>query len=255
MRRYCIWHCCEFGLPLAIFIVLGWLAARAGSALYRIGVRGWTALVGSRASVLPHAAASGILEWERSLPVPLLLVKLIAFVLVLATLYVVARVIAQRKQRSAGSKQAQPAQPAPHFPIIIDTALRAPAEASPPSSPSASAQFYLADDGLCVPPRIHAYHFRHTDLVRGPADPHDFYDDFFVEMEDPADHHRYTEQFTIATPAGITRLMRAEGVAHLFPDGFIVVSNFNLGEILTAIVSRYADFRGVEPVTREHSTR
>src|SRR5262249_25686397 len=97
----------------------------------------------------------------------------------------------------------------------------------------------------------HSYHFAHTDLVRGPADPRDFYDEFFLEMEDAADGHRFSEQFTVATPAGLARLMREEGVAHLFPENLLLISNFNLGEILTAVLSRYADFRP-EAFAREH---
>ncbi len=188
---------------------------------------------------------------------PLTLVKLIAFALLVALLYLIARLVAGRKQR-VPPQTATPLQPA--LPVVT-TALRSSVLELPPvSAPAVSvapisvAPVSVANDALCIPPRIHNYHFAHTDLVRGPADPRDFYDDFFVEMEDHADGQRFTEQFTVATPAGLARLMREEGVAHLFPENLLLVSNFNLGEVLTAVVSRYADFRP-EAIAREHLTR
>ena len=170
----------------------------------------------------------------------LLVLKLVAFAVVVALLLLMARLVARRKQRASATL------PQPALPIVA-TAL-AP-EPLPPADELRNV--FVDNDAICIPPRIHSYHFAHTDLVRGPADPRDFYDDFFLEMEDP-DGRRFTEQFIVATPAGLARLMREEGVAHLFPENFLVISNFNLCEVLTAVLSRYADFRP-DSLAREHT--
>jgi len=249
MRRYCCipWLLCELAPPLLILGLAGWGLWHGVAAAHRGWLKHWTAHAPASSVVAPHSTAGGVILWfGRVMPLPLTLLKLIAFVLLLALLYLIARLVAQRKQRAARvvSLAPQPALP------IVATALHA----SPPDAPQLSlGQVSVGNDALCVPPRIHNYHFAHTDLVRGPDDPRDFYDDFFLEMEDARDGHRFTEQFTVATPAGMARLMRAEGVAHLFPENFLVISNFNLGEILTAVLSRYADFRP-ESVVREHTT-
>jgi hypothetical protein len=242
MRRWCCipWLVWELACPLAILSTVGWLA--------------WRALAAAHHAWLRFAAppVRVILVFGRPTPVPLLVVKLITFVLLLAMLYLIARLVAQRKQRAA--KAAAVSAPAL---TIVSTALRAPATKAALQTRDIPTielpQIIVGDDALCIPPRIHNYHFAHTDLVRGPADPRDFYDEFFLEMEDPADGHLFTERFTVATPAGLARLMREEGVAHLFPESFLIISNFNLGEILTAVLSRYADFSPANPVAPQHT--
>jgi hypothetical protein len=251
MRRYCCipWLVFELGCPLAILAALGWLAWRTLLAAHEAWLR-FTAV---------HTrSGGGVILWlERAMPVPLTLVKLIAFALLVVLLYLIARLVARRKQR-VPAQSATPPQPA--LPVVT-TALRSSAFELPPVSaaavsvaPISVAPISVANDALCIPPRIHNYHFAHTELVRGPADPRDFHDDFFVEMEEPAGGPRFTEQFTVATPSGLARLMREEGVAHLFPENLLLISNFNLCEMLTAVVSRYADFRP-EAIARQHLTR
>jgi uncharacterized integral membrane protein len=209
-----------------------------------------TALLVVRAFIFAFRLTRGVILGlhARSFTVPLAYVQLLVVIALLVALYAGARLLERRmKQRKSAHKK--PGLRDPSRPLLsggdvklISTALEV-KQQDPPARIQQFPQFSIAGDSLCEPPRIHSYQFRHTDLVRGPADPHDFYDDFFVEMEDAGDGHRYTQQFTVATPAGLERMMREERVGHLFPEDLLVVSSFNLGEVLTAIAARYADWQ------------
>ena len=104
----------------------------------------------------------------------------------------------------------------------------------------------VSEVDLAYRPRILNYYFRKTDLVAGPADPTEFIDDFFVEWENPADGNQWTQEITVATPAGLSREMREQHSDFLFTDNFLVVDRFNLGKILAALVAQYAADRLAE---------
>jgi len=188
-------------------------------------------------------------------------VKLIAVIALLGALYVLARLVTgmlarRNRKRQQGAPRLQSLRSSPPLLTgsdfkLISTALEEP---EAPRLPPLAA-FSIAGDSLCVPPRILNYHFRHTDALRGPADPRAFCDEFFVEMEDGRSGRRYTQQFTVATAEGLARLMREDHLAHLFAEDVLLVSTFNLGEILTAIAARYADWRGATSSARETLTR
>ena len=95
-------------------------------------------------------------------------------------------------------------------------------------------------------PRVLNYYFRKTDLVAGPADPASFIDDLFVEWENPADGNQWTQEITVATPAGLSREMREQHSDSLFADNFLIVERFDLGKILAALVEQYAADRLAE---------
>jgi hypothetical protein len=90
-------------------------------------------------------------------------------------------------------------------------------------------------------PNILNYYFRHTDLVEGPRDPEDFYDEFFVELENPEHEHRWTTSFHVATPKGLERVMREDGSEFVYGEGTIIVPRFDLATILRAVLERYAE--------------
>lgn len=90
-------------------------------------------------------------------------------------------------------------------------------------------------------PNILNYYFRHTDLVEGPPDPEDLYDEFFVELENLEHEHRWTTSFHVATPKGLERVMREDRSAFVYGEGTIIVPRFDLATILRAVLERYAE--------------
>ncbi|HXE90542.1 MAG TPA: hypothetical protein VNK82_06215 [Terriglobales bacterium] len=90
-------------------------------------------------------------------------------------------------------------------------------------------------------PNILNYYCRETDMVAGPSDPEDFYDEFFVEMENPEHEHRWTTSFHIATPKGLERVMQEDRSEFVYGDGAIIVQRFDLATILRAVLERYAE--------------
>lgn len=90
-------------------------------------------------------------------------------------------------------------------------------------------------------PHILNYYFRHTDLVEGPSDPEDLYDEFFVELENPEHEHRWTTSFHVATPKGLKRVMQEDRSDFLYGEGTIIVPRFDLAVILRAVLEHYAE--------------
>lgn len=138
-----------------------------------------------------------------------------------------------------------------------------PFAAPPPPEPTASPEPQVPKVGSEIPlprdaaqavsevdpeyrPRILNYYFRETDLETGPPNPDEFIDDFFVEWENPADGNQWTQEITVATPAGLSREMREQHTDSLFTDNFLIVARFNLGKIIAALVEQYAAARLAE---------
>jgi hypothetical protein len=81
------------------------------------------------------------------------------------------------------------------------------------------------------------YYFKKTDLVRGPADPRSFYDEFFLVAEDPASQHTWERKFIVATPAGLEELMNQEQFVTLYlEDDVVLVTEWDLTAILRTVL-------------------
>ena len=81
------------------------------------------------------------------------------------------------------------------------------------------------------------YYFGKTDLVRGPADPRNFYDEFFLVAQDPGSEHMWETRYVVTTPAGLQQLMNQEQYVSLYlDDPVIVVSEWNLSVILGTVI-------------------
>jgi hypothetical protein len=78
-------------------------------------------------------------------------------------------------------------------------------------------------DGHYNRPNILNYYFGKTDLVRGPADPSSFFDEFFVQAQDPDTRFEWTYDYTIATPSGMQKVLNEERFDSLFFEGRVVV--------------------------------
>ncbi|MGE5324267.1 MAG: hypothetical protein ACM3SW_15470 [Actinomycetota bacterium] len=81
------------------------------------------------------------------------------------------------------------------------------------------------------------YYFGKTDLVRGPADPRSFYDEFFLVAQDPGSEHMWETRYVVTTPSGLQQLMSQEQYVSLYlDDPVIVVAEWNLSVILRTVV-------------------
>jgi len=100
------------------------------------------------------------------------------------------------------------------------------------------------------------YYFAKTDLVSGPADPACFCDEFFLQMQDPESQHRWTTEFTIATPAGLRQVLDEGKFGSVyFETPVVIVSQWDLPLILHTVteeatkIYRYNNGGGENPAS------
>ena len=92
-------------------------------------------------------------------------------------------------------------------------------------------------DGRYNRPNILNYYFKTIDLAQGPADARSFCDDFFIELQNPADGNAWTLQYVVATPAGLQKELDTEASSSLyFDNGVIIVPKWELNGILQTVV-------------------
>jgi len=100
-------------------------------------------------------------------------------------------------------------------------------------------------DGRYNRPNILNYFFKTIDLVQGPADARSFCDDFFIEIQNPADGNTWTLQYTVATPAGLQKELDGEPSSSLyFDNGVIIVPKWELNGILQTVVEEILNHWG-----------
>jgi hypothetical protein len=92
-------------------------------------------------------------------------------------------------------------------------------------------------DGHYNRPNILNYYFGKTDLVNGPPDPACFFDEFFVQAQDPETRFEWTYDYTIATPSGIQKVLNEEKFDSLFFEGrVVVVERWDLRVIMQTVI-------------------
>jgi hypothetical protein len=102
-------------------------------------------------------------------------------------------------------------------------------------------------DGHYNRPNILNYYFGKTDLVRGPADPTCFLDEFFVQAQDPESKFKWTYDFTIATPPGMQQVLKEEKFDSLFFEGrLVVVERWNMQVIMQTVMEEIIKSYGRE---------
>ncbi|MGZ7091118.1 MAG: hypothetical protein ACXVKH_16760 [Candidatus Angelobacter sp.] len=111
------------------------------------------------------------------------------------------------------------------------------------------------DDGKYNRPEFLNYHFSKIDLLRGPADPKCFFDEFFVETRNPQDEHVGTYKFLVATPAGMQRAMDEERQSLLYlEEHAIIVDHWDLTLMLNAAVQEIIKtYQGWQTYSDEHA--
>lgn len=91
-------------------------------------------------------------------------------------------------------------------------------------------------DGKYNRPNFLNYYFGKIDMVRGPDDPGSFFDEFFLEAQDPGSGHQWTYEYTVATPAGLQQIMTTERFASLYFDSpVVIVPRWDLEMILHTV--------------------
>jgi hypothetical protein len=86
--------------------------------------------------------------------------------------------------------------------------------------------------------RITKFFFEKVDAIPGPADSVVFADELHLQLYDPDSDHRWWQSYFIATPQGLTQLLRDKSWKYLYAPEMLVVPRYDLEEIRRAVVSR-----------------
>ncbi len=96
-----------------------------------------------------------------------------------------------------------------------------------------------SSDGRYNRPEFLNYYFEKTDLKNGPADPTNFYDDFYVTTRDIGSNYEQHYQYLVATPAGLQSMMTSERLPALYlEEQAIIVPRWDVTLILDAVVKQ-----------------
>ena len=106
----------------------------------------------------------------------------------------------------------------------------------PPSAEEIAASFPF--DPLLDKIRITKFFFKKADAIPGPADADAFADELYVQLYDPDADHGWWQSYFVATPQGLSRILREKAWKYLYAPEMIVVPRYDLEEIRRAVVVR-----------------
>jgi hypothetical protein len=86
--------------------------------------------------------------------------------------------------------------------------------------------------------RIRNHYFRSFDFDTGPPDPECFYDELFLELENPQSGDSWTHSYFVGTPSGIAQVMREERWDEMFGTDLLIVRRFDRELILRSLLER-----------------
>lgn len=86
--------------------------------------------------------------------------------------------------------------------------------------------------------RIRKFYFKKADAIPGPDDPQVFADELSIELYDPESGHSWWQSYFVATPQGLTKLLREKSWRYLHAPEVLVFPRYNLEEIRRAVVIR-----------------
>ncbi len=95
--------------------------------------------------------------------------------------------------------------------------------------------------------RIRNHYFRSFDSDTGPPDPECFFDELFVEIENPDSGGSWTISYFVGTPSGIAQVMREEGWDEMFGADLLIVRRFDRDLILRSLLERVAQQYEIAP--------
>ncbi len=103
--------------------------------------------------------------------------------------------------------------------------------------------------------RIRKFYFKKADAIPGPDDPEVFADELNIELYDLDSGHAWWQSYFVATPQGLTKLLREKSWRYLHAPEILVFPRYNLDEIRRAVVSRIMSdheyFKGKEQAEEE----
>jgi hypothetical protein len=94
--------------------------------------------------------------------------------------------------------------------------------------------------------RVRNHYFRSFDSDTGPPDPECFYDQLFLELENPAGD-AWTISYFVGTPSGIAQVMREEGWDEMFGTDLLIVRRFDRELILRSLLERFEEQYEIAP--------
>jgi len=89
--------------------------------------------------------------------------------------------------------------------------------------------------------RITKFFFKKLDAIPGPPDPWTFADELTVELYDPDSEHRWSQSYFVATPQGLSEILRDKSWKYLYAAEVLVLPKYDLEEIRRAVVSRIVE--------------
>jgi hypothetical protein len=137
---------------------------------------------------------------------------------------------------ASGGEPAPPYLPPPEH--IDDAEDLFPTTPSPASlNPTAPPDTFPPDPALGSL-RITKFFFKTIDPVPGPPEPEVFADELCMELYEPDSRHSWQLSYFVATPEGLTRILREKSWRYLFANEVLVFPRYDLDEIRRAVVAR-----------------
>jgi len=109
-------------------------------------------------------------------------------------------------------------------------------KAWPPSAEEVAAS--LPFDPSLGAIRITKFFFEKFDAIPGPDDPDAFADELHIQLYDPDTDHFWWQSYFVATPQGLSKILREKSWRYLHAPQILVFPRFDLEEIRRAAVTR-----------------
>jgi hypothetical protein len=106
----------------------------------------------------------------------------------------------------------------------------------PPGAEEIAASFPF--DPLLGKIQIKKFFFKKADAIPGPDDVDAFADELYVQLYDPDTDHGWWQSYFVATPEGLSEILRHKSWKYLYAPEMIVVPRYDLEEIRRAVVVR-----------------
>jgi len=107
---------------------------------------------------------------------------------------------------------------------------------SPPGAEEIAASFPF--DPLLGRIQLKKFFFEKVDAIPGPADPDIFADELHVQLYDPDTDHGWWQSYFVATPQGLSGILREKSWRYLYGPEMLVLPRYDLEEIRRAVVTR-----------------
>jgi len=103
--------------------------------------------------------------------------------------------------------------------------------------------------------RMKKFFFEKIDALLGPPEPDVFADDLHVELYDPDSDSAWWQSYFVATPTGLSQILRKKAWKYLYATEILVLPRYDLEEIRRAVVSRIvADHEFFKPKPESEET-